>query len=128
MFSELLIHELQVYRRSGAVDRFGQPVDANPSQAGPLTATYSCRISSKSGNQIGGRVQDEYSHDVFEVNFRVFVEPTADVREDDTVLVLDPRTGFELMPKAKVWRKSTISDMNDVHHLEIDCRAQRGPQ
>ncbi len=128
MFTNLLIHELQVYRRSGDLDRFGQPVDYNPTFAGALTATYPCRISGKSGNQSGGRDTDDYSRDVFEINYRVFVDPDADVREDDTVLVLDPRTSFELMPKAKVTRKSVISDGSATHHLEIDCRVERGPQ
>lgn len=124
MFVDLLIHELRVYRRTGAVDRFGQPVDANPSQAGSLTATYRCRLSGKSG----GRVNDERSLDVFEVLHRVFLEPEADVREDDTVSVIDPASGYELMPRAKVWRKGVISDGTGIHHLEVDCKVQRGPQ
>jgi hypothetical protein len=128
VFTNLLIHELQVFRRSGDVDRFGQPVDANPTFAGPATGSYPCRISSKSGNQSGGRDTDDYSQDVFEINYRVFVDPDADVREDDTVMVLDPRTSYELMPKALVTRKAVVSDGVAAHHLEIDCRVERGPQ
>lgn len=130
MFTNLLIHELDVYRRSGATDRLGQPVDSNPSIVGPLTATYPCRLSSGSGGGRGrgGRINDERSLDVFAVNYKVFVMPDVDVREDDTVVVRDPRTGFELSPKAKVFLKSVISDGNDVHHIELDCTVQRGPQ
>ena len=122
MFADLLIHTLEVYRRSGAVDRFGQPVDSNPSVTGPLTASYRCRLSGKSG----GRVNDERSLDVFEVLHRVFVEPTADVQEDDTVRVISAE-GVEIMPRAKVWRKAHISDAIGIHHLEVDCQVQRGP-
>lgn len=124
MFADLLIHELDVHRRTGQVDRFGQAVDQNPSQAGPLTGTVPCRLSSPKG----GRINDERSTDVFEVTHKIFCLPDADVREDDTVVVRDPVSGYVLLAAAKVRRKSPISDAAGIHHLELEAVTQRGPQ
>lgn len=122
-FADLLLHEAQVHRRSGRTDRFGQPVDQNPSQAGDVTATFPCRLSSGRG----GRVNDERSIDVFEVTYQCFALPDADVQEDDNVRVVDPNTGVILLPTAKVKIKETLYDGTGPHHLELLLIAQRGP-
>ena len=122
-FTGLLCHEAVVHRRSGQVDRFGQPVDANPSQAGPATSTFPCRLS----DGRGGRVMDERSLDVFEVTYLLFADPDADVQEDDNVQVRDPSTGNILLPTAKVKVKETLYNATIPHHLEMLLVSQRGP-
>lgn len=122
-FAALLPHEAVVHRRSGRVDRFGQPVDQNPAQAGAATGTFRCRLSSARG----GRVNDERSIDVFEVTYQLFALPDADIQEDDNVLVRDALTGVTLLPMAKVKIKETLYDAGAPHHLELLLVSQRGP-
>jgi hypothetical protein len=123
MFTSLLPHEAVVHRRTGAVDRFGQPVDQNPAQAGPETGRFPCRLSSGRG----GRVMDERSMDVFEVTYQLFAEADADVQEDDNVEIVDASTGAVLLPIAKVKIKETLYDAGLPHHLELLLVSQRGP-
>lgn len=122
MFAGLLLHTAEVYRRSGDLDRFGQPVDQNPTITGPMTSTFRCRLTSGRG----GRVNDERSRDVFEVTYDLFAEVGADVMEEDTVKVVDPSTGTVLLPYSKVKLKETKYDLNGAHHLELQVVVQRG--
>lgn len=123
MFTSLLPHEAVVHRRSGEVDRFGQAVDQNPTQAGAETGRFRCRLSSGRG----GRVMDERSRDVFEVTYQLFADPDADVLEDDNVEIVDAATGTVLLPIAKVKLKETLYDSGLPHHLELLLVSQRGP-
>ncbi len=122
MFAGLLLHEATVYRRSGDVDRFGQPVDQNPTIIGPVTSTFRCRLTSGRG----GRINDERSRDVFEVTYDLFAEVDEDVMEEDTVKVVDPNTGTVLLPYSKVKLKETKYDRTGPHHLELQVVVQRG--
>lgn len=121
MFAGLLLHTAEVYRRSGDVDRFGQPVDQNPTIVGPLTSSFRCRLTSGRG----GRINDERSRDVFEVTYDLFAETDADVMEEDTVKVIDAN-GTVLLPYAKVKLKETKYDRTGPHHLELQVVVQRG--
>jgi hypothetical protein len=125
MHSDLLIHTVEVRRRSGRVDRFGQPIDHNPSRTseGDYVGSYSGRVYTKSG----GLTNEERSRDVFEDLRYLHLEPEADVREDDTVRVSDS-DGREVVPWAKVKQKRFIYDRLTLHHLELVLQIQRGPQ
>lgn len=124
MYTELLIHYVDVRRRTGRVDRFGQPIDDNPSKAAvtDLVGTYAGRVYTKSG----GLTNEERSRDVFQELRYLHMEPDADVREDDIVTVRD-RDGREVMPAAKVMDKKPIYDGKGLHHLELVLQVQRGP-
>lgn len=124
-FSSLLIHEARIYRRSGRTDRFGQPTDVNPRQAtdDDLVHTYPCRIT----RGTGGLVMRERAIDTFEVMWTMYTDAGVDIREDDAVTVVDPRTGEVLVPTAKVKVKSGASGMDAMHHLEFQLWAQKGP-
>lgn len=121
MFAGLLLHTATVYRRSGDLDRFGQPVDQNPSILGDEIGSFRCRLTSGRG----GRVNDERSRDVFEVTYDLFAEIGADVNEEDTVKVTDAG-GTVLLPYSKVKLKETKYDRNGPHHLELQVVVQRG--
>ena len=125
MFADLLVHEVSVRRRSGRVDRFGQPVDINPGKltAEDEVATYPCRLYTRSG----GLVNQERSRDVFEELRRIFVLPDADINEEDALVVTDPLTGAELLPAAKVKLKHVVYASSEPHHIELDVIVQRGP-
>lgn len=125
-FTSLLVHRLEVRRRTGRVDRFGQPVDSNPGKLAdaPVIGTHACRLTTGSG----GLATQERSLDVFVNKHKIFLQLGVDVREDDSVRVLDSRTGEELLPIAKVVDKSTVSDGVGAHHLELDVLVQRGVQ
>lgn len=126
MLADLLIHEVQVFRRSGKRDRFGQQVDVNPSQIdiSTPTATYPCRLS----NPRGGLVMQERAVDVFEVRYVIFTATGVDLNEDDSVRVIDPRTDYELLPISKIALKKVVSDGTGVHHLEYEVWSQAGPR
>lgn len=123
--TDLLVHEVAVYRRSGRRDRFGQEIHVNPSlDPGDLVATYPCRLT----RGRGGMVMKERAVDVFEVRFRLYTAPDVDIEEDDSVVVTDPYSGIELLPQSKITNKTYASDGRGVHHAEFDILVQRGPQ
>jgi hypothetical protein len=123
--SGLLIHQLEVHRRSGKTDRFGQPVDVNPRQntQGELVSLYPCRIT----RGRGGLTMRERAIDTFETRYCVYTEPDADVREDDAVKVLDALTGDVILPLSKITNKSVTYDGVGPHHLELEIWSQKGP-
>lgn len=124
--SGLLLHEVEVYRRSGRTDRFGQPVDVNPRQhvAGEnIVARYPCRAYMKSG----GLVMQERSIDVFERRWIMYTELDADIREDDAVRIIDPVDGREILEISKISDSEVKYDSIGPHHKEFTIWNQGGP-
>lgn len=122
-FESLLIHTVEVYRRSGEEDAFGQPVDFNPSQVtGDPVHTFPCRLNRKTG----GVAMEERSRDVFLTQNVIFTMPGIDIREDDAVRVLD-ETGAELLPMSKIDSKDFATDLSTTHHWEIKIITMTGP-
>ena len=126
MFSELLVHTVDVYARSGRKDRFGQPVDVNPRQhvAGEaIVATYPCRVYQRSG----GLTTVERSIDVFERIWEMFTEADADIREDDAVRVTDA-DGNVLINLAKIKSEERVFASGLApHHRQYAIWEQSGP-
>jgi hypothetical protein len=124
-FIDLLLQTVEVRRRSGNLDRFGQPVDINPSKtsAADVVGSYPCRVYTKSG----GLVNQERSRDVFEDLRQIFTMPDADIQEDDSLTVTDTLTGAVVLPISKVKLKYVVYDGQGPHHLELDVIVQRGP-
>lgn len=122
-FADLLCHSVEVYRRSGATDDLGQPVDQNPSQMpdDQLFATYRARLNPKSG----GLTMEERSESVYTTTLMLYTE-MVDIREDDVVRVLDEH-GEELLPKSKISNKATATGYGGADHLEITLISQSGP-
>jgi hypothetical protein len=125
VFEELLVHRAEVRRRTGRTDRFGQPVDSNPSKLtdDDLVGTHPCRATRGKP----GLTNEERSLDVFEALHTVFLKPGVDVREDDAVTVVDPVTGETVVPISKVKVKNVVYDGDGPHHIELVVMAQRGP-
>lgn len=125
-FSDLLIHRVEVYARSGRKDRFGQPVDVNPRQhvAGEtITATYPCRVWMKAG----GLVMMERAIDTFERVYAMYTNLDAEIYEDDAVRVYDPQTNEEIIALAKVKDSESKYDGRGAHHKEFTIWVQSGP-
>lgn len=120
----LLVHRVTRTRRSGRRDRFHQKVDVNPQspQTG-ATAEYPCRAYQKSG----GMVMQERSVDVFERYWIMYTALDADILEDDSVTITDPKTGRMVLAKAKIASSEVKHDMNGPHHLEFTLWNQGGP-
>ncbi len=121
MLDGLLIHTLEVYRRSGRTDRFGQAEDQNPRQhTGDPTATYPCRVTRGTGSL----QMQERAVDVWVTKYEVFLEPDADVLETDGVRVIG-QNGEELMAMGKGTNKTIVYDGEGPHHMEFDVWSQR---
>jgi hypothetical protein len=125
-FEALLIHTVQVYRRTGAVDRLGQPESINPRQhevdGETLIHTYPCRVN----RGRGGLLMNERMIDTFEQLWCMYTMPDVDIRTDDACRVLDSN-GAEIVPLSKCKVKSNAADSTSTHHLEFDLWAQSGP-
>jgi hypothetical protein len=125
-FEALLIHTVQVYRRSGEVDRLGQPLSVNPRQheidGETLVHTYPCRVDRGKG----GLVMNERMIDTFEQTWCMYTLPDVDIITNDACRVLDG-DGNEIVPLSKVKIKSAAADSSRTHHLEFDLWAQSGP-
>lgn len=123
-FASLLIHTVEVYRRSGEEDAYGQPVDFNPSSIPPVnpTHTFPCRLNRKTG----GVAMEERSRDVFLTQNVIFTMPGIDIREDDAVRVLD-ENGAELLPMSKIDSKDFSPGLAGTHHWEIKIITMTGP-
>lgn len=123
--ADLYCHTVTVTRRSGRVDRFGQPVDVNPHIHGPenVVSQFPGRLTRSSG----GLTMRERSLDTFEVFHTLFCIPDADINEDDGVTVEDS-DGRVLIEGAKVKQKTMAYDYAGAHHLEVTLWTQRGPQ
>ena len=118
-FKVLLVQTLEVYRRSGKIDRLGQPIEPN---LGDPFASYPCRMTSGTG----GETNTERSRDLLEVLHTCFVAPEADVREDDTVRIMNP-DATELLALSDVKLKRQVYNGIELHHLELKLEVQRGP-
>ena len=124
MFSSLLPQTVEVYARSGQVDRFGQPVDSNPRQnkLGRLIGSYPCRVYAKSG----GLVNQERSLDVFERVWAMLTELSADIQENDAVRVIAPGGAIEVN-LAVIKDSGVIYTGDKAHHKEFTLLEQSGP-
>ena len=123
MLSDLLVHRVEVYARSGRRDRFGQQKDSNPSQlVGDPIATYPCRVYMKSG----GLEMEERNVDVFARVWEMFTDLDADIREDDAVRVLG-QDGTVLVTVAKIKDAETVFDGTGPHHKEFMVWEHTGP-
>lgn len=139
-FAGLLIHTAYVYRRrtlangEQKTDRFGQPTQDE--QVHHRLATR-CTAAS-GGRQFGERMQD-----VVQVNHKLFLEPDADIREDDVVTVIGvpiteapaasdaagiaaivagPR---KIVEDAVVDLVAPRDDGVGAHHIEVKINSQR---
>jgi hypothetical protein len=124
MYSTLLPHTVQVFARSGRVDRFGQPVDVNPRKhrEADIIGTYPCKAYMRSG----GLVNQERSIDVFERVHEMFTELNADIQENDAVRVLD-ETGAVFINLAYIKDSETKYAGMRPHHKEFTLFEQSGP-
>lgn len=132
-FASLLIHTVEVYRRTEdgdgnrLTDRFGQELSINPRQhevdGETLVHTYPCRIN----RGRGGLLMNERMVDTFEQLWCMYTLPDVDILGDDAVRILD-ENGAEIVPLSKVKIKSNAAAMRSTHHLEFDVWAQSGPQ
>lgn len=122
----LLIHSLQVYRRSGETDRFNQPKSVNPRQhqvdGESLVHTYPCRAYMSAG----GLVFNEKDIDTFERQFTVYTDIGVDIHEDDAVRCVGV-DGHVIFGLAKVKDSETKYDKTGPHHCEYTVWEQAGP-
>lgn len=122
-FDSLLAQTARVWRRAGgsnARDRFGQPVDAW-SQVGD----FPCRIGAAMS---GGEQDTERMREVYHLQNTVYLQPDADVHEDDQIQVLDPNDE-EIFPRADVRHRQVVVGYDGTaHHLECAIEVSRGPQ
>ncbi len=123
MLEDLLVHQVEVHRRSGRRDRFGQQVDVNPRQhtVGEHVATYPCRLT----RGTGGLTMQERAVDTFETTFRLYTSLDVDILSEDAVRVVDG-AGNELLGLSKIKNRSVASDGEGPHHLEFVIWSQ-GP-
>jgi hypothetical protein len=124
--NQLLIHTVEVYRRSGATDRFGQPKSVNPRQhqvgGETLVHTYPCRTYMKSG----GLLMNERMIDTFEKVNILYTDVGVDIREDDAVRVVDAN-GYETVGLCKIKDSEIKYDSRGPHHCEFTLWIQDGP-
>lgn len=134
MFSTLLIHTVEVYRRTTEAadptvqkkDRFGQPLSVNPrahtTGGETLVHTYSCRAYMSAG----GLKMEERMIDTFERQFTVFTEVEVDIREDDALRVLDA-DGRVIFGLSKIKDSDLKYNSGQAHHREFAVWEQAGP-
>ncbi len=124
MFATLLPQTVEVYGRSGQVDRFGQPVDSNPRQntLGRPIGSWPCKAYMKSG----GLVNQERSLDVFERVHYVLTQLDCDLQENDAVRVLDQ--DGEIFVHLAIVKDSEVKYAGlKPHHKEFCLIEQSGP-
>lgn len=126
-FVGLLPHTVQVYRRTGETDRFGQAKSQNPRQhtvdGETLVHTYPGRAYMKSG----GLAFAERAVDAFEREYMVFLDIGCDIQEDDAIRVLGA-TGEVVFGLAKVKDSAVVYAYGEAHHVEIRAWEQSGPK
>lgn len=127
-FAGLLPHQLRVFRlREGldaqpARDRFGQ-IDSKISEMKEQPNAYPCRMTTASGGERNGERMSE----VYVTQHRVYLQPGADVREDDRVKVIDPADGNIILPDGNVKLVRRVYGAQKLHHLELVVEVYRGP-
>lgn len=112
MYDELLIHECEVLVRSGAKDRFGQPIE--PTSAANPGQRYACRLT----NASGGERWTDRTRDVVVKTYKLFLQAGIELYEADRVTVRDARTGRTLAADAEVTDVTTPDDWQGPHHVE----------
>lgn len=134
MFSSLLIHTVQVYRRTTEAadptvqkkDRFGQPLSVNPRQhtvgGSELVGTYPCRAYMSAG----GLKMEERMIDTFERQYTMFTEVNVDIREDDALIVTDA-DGRVIFGRSKIKDSDLKYNAGQPHHREFAIWEQAGP-
>jgi hypothetical protein len=125
-FEALLIHTVQVYRRTGAVDRLGQPESINPRQhtidGETLIHTYPCRAFMSAG----GLRMNERMTDTFERQFTVYTSVDVDIHEDDALRAIGV-DGHIIFGLSKIKDSETKYDSTGAHHCEFTIWEQAGP-
>jgi hypothetical protein len=128
LFSGLLIQTCVVYRRQQSnskdkADPFGQPTRDEKEHT-----RFPCRCSTARGQ----RSNLDRMQDVVNATHTLFLEPNADVLENDVVTVLQAPPGAaavdsdrHIVTKARVNLVRPIMDGVQLHHLEADLTAQR---
>lgn len=118
-YADLLVHRAEVLRRTTGTDRMGQPVEKYTT----VHAALPCRVNAAKG----GERNNERMSQTFGVTHRCFLEPGADVHEDDRVVVTG-QAGEVVLPEARVvLRRPVYAGGPGEHHLEVDLEALRGP-
>jgi hypothetical protein len=123
--NQLLIHTLEVYRRTGETDRFGQPKSQNPRQhtvsGETLIHTYPCRAYMSAG----GLVMQERMIDTFERQFTVYTDIDVDIHEDDALRCVGV-DGHVIFGLSKIKDSETKYDARGPHHCEYTIWEQAG--
>lgn len=119
-YDALLIHEVDVHRLTGAVDRFGQPVPIT-GDASSLVGTFACRLTQGSG---GERYTDR-SRDTVVRKYKLFMPIGVELYESDVVTVRDPRIDRELVTLGNVTDVSVVDDWQGPHHIEAAVEQRR---
>jgi hypothetical protein len=118
-YDSLLIHDVEVRRRNGQSDRFGQPVEPSPDRF--ADAVYRGRLGARSG----GEQFPERSHDVVVETAKVYLQLGAELSESDRVTVRDPRTGRVLAQNCDVTEVTVAEDSQGPHHIEAKISLTR---
>ena len=118
MYEDLLIHTVEVRRRSGQKDRFRQPVEPRGNRY--ADRVYMGRLDAGSG----GERHTDRTRDVVEFTHKLFLEAGAELYEADQVTVTDGR-GTTLVTMADVQEVQTFDDDLGPHHVEAKIKAVR---
>lgn len=121
-YASLFVHRVRVYRRTGTLDRFGQPVVGEGSHT--LVGEHACRLNEKSG----GEAFTERSRDVIQETGTLFVLAGVDIREDDQVEIFDPRNDYVLVSEGNVKQLRRVYDSRSWHHTEATIHVVRGSE
>lgn len=81
-----------------------------------------CRLNEKTG----GLSFTERTHDTLQESGTLFLQPGANIREDDSVEVYDPRTQYALLKDATVAQMRNVYDSRSLHHVECRLTSIRG--
>lgn len=127
-FMDNLKHTVEVYRRVAGTDRFGQP-KLDQFSVAPI-ATYAGRISygHASNRYRAGEVNSERSIDVSTDTTKIYLPPTADIKETDYLIVKNSIGGV-VLPKTEV--KSVLyrhDGDGKVHHIEAQVETWRSAE
>jgi hypothetical protein len=120
-FADLLQHSATTWRRSGALDEFGQPADVNANSVQWLDSEP-CRMSRTSG----GERFTERSLDVIVEMTEIFFSADVDVRESDQVEVRDAGQNVMLARTSVTLVRVVTDGGGQPHHLEVLCQQIRG--
>ena len=118
MFEDHLVHTVEVRRRNGNTDRFGQPIE--PTRTSPASATYVGRLTlGKPSERF-----TERTHDLVTSTHTLFLPLGSDVAEEDRITVRD-ESGNVLVDWANVTGVTTPRGFFGPHHIEVQLDATR---